>query len=127
MTTITYADVLQVARQLPLGEQAAVAEELMRNLRTALRGSSDRPVAEELSPLTGMSTEELEALAAAVVASGHQQQLEELLEKNRRGALTSAELTELDDLLAKADQVALLKARAKYTLGMSGLQPRRNL
>lgn len=114
MTSVTYSDVLQVARQLPLSEQAAIAEELLRNLRTALRGNAAQPVTDELSPLTGMSAEELEALAAAVVTPGHQQRLQELLEKNRRVAL--------DALLAEADRVALLKARARYTLEASGLR-----
>ncbi len=116
MTSVTYSDVLQVARQLPLGEQAAIAEELLRNLRTALRGNAAQPVTEELSPLTGMSAEELETLAAAVVAPGHQQRLQELLEKNRRGSLAAQETVALDTLLAEADRVALLKARARYTL-----------
>jgi len=64
MISVTHSDVLQVARQLPLSEQAAIAEEL--------------------------------------------------LEKNRRVAL--------DALLAEADRVALLKARARYTLEASGLR-----
>jgi hypothetical protein len=78
---------------------------------------------EELAPLTGMSVEELQVLAEAVVAPGHQQQLQALLEKNRNGTLSPEEQATLDKLPAEADQVALLKARALYTFQVYGLAP----
>jgi len=56
-------------------------------------------------------------LAGVVLSPGCQQQLHELLEKDRQGTLTSEEEEQaLDTLLAEADRVALLKARALYTL-----------
>jgi hypothetical protein len=55
-------------------------------------------------------------LAEAILSPSHQQQLQTLLEKNRSDTLSPDEETILDTLLAEADQVALLKARARYTL-----------
>jgi prevent-host-death family protein len=73
-----------------------------------------------LVPLTGFSEQELTALARAVVAPEHQNQLSRALEKNRNAALSAEERLSLDelldDLVAEIDQVALLKARALYTL-----------
>jgi hypothetical protein len=63
---------------------------------------------------------ELRVLADAVVASGRQATLHDLLAKNRRSDLSAAEEAELDQLLEEVDQVALLKARALYTLNLMG-------
>jgi hypothetical protein len=70
--------------------------------------------------MVGMREEELKVLAEAVLSPGCQQHLQELLEKNRAGTLSPEEEVILDDLLAEADQVALLKARALYTLKQYG-------
>jgi hypothetical protein len=50
-----------------------------------------------------------------------QQQLAALLDKNRRGVLSPEEQESLDELLAEVDQVALLKARARYTMSLHKL------
>ncbi|MGB4802064.1 MAG: hypothetical protein WBV59_05380, partial [Anaerolineae bacterium] len=55
-------------------------------------------------------------LADAVVAPGRQTVLQALLEANRSGPLAPDQAARLDDLLAQTDEVALLKARARYTL-----------
>lgn len=68
-----------------------------------------------------LSQAELRAFADATIAPGHQATLHELLEKNQRGALLVAEDAELDRLLEEVDQVALLKARARYTLSLMGM------
>ena len=65
-----------------------------------------------------MNPQELRALAEAVVAPDRQQQLEALLDKNRRGELSPEEQKALDELLTGVDQVALLKARARYTMSL---------
>lgn len=44
-----------------------------------------------LTPLAQVTQEELQVLAGAVLAPGHQQQLHDLLEKNRQGRLTPEE------------------------------------
>jgi hypothetical protein len=73
-----------------------------------------------------MSLGELRALADAVVAPGSQQRLHDLLEKNRNSNLSPEEEQILDALLDEADQVALLKARARYTLQVSGMNVEAN-
>jgi len=65
-----------------------------------------------------MSLQELRALAEAVVAPDRQQQLKALLDKNQRGELSPEEQEALNELLTGVDQVALLKARARYTMSL---------
>jgi hypothetical protein len=116
MAVTSYAEVLKAAQHLPLDDQVELAEALLRNLRSALPRELVRPAEKELALLGGMSVEELRVLAEAILSPSHQQQLQTLLEKNRSGTLSPDEETILDTLLAEADQVALLKARARYTL-----------
>jgi hypothetical protein len=66
--------------------------------------------------LVGLSQSELEALAESKLAPTAQQRLEELLEHNLEGKLTSEESEELDHLLEQIDQLTILKTRARYTL-----------
>ena len=117
MTVTSYSEVLKAARQLPLEGQVEVAEALLRNLRFALR-SKPTESRGELVPLSNMSLQELRVLAEAVVAPDRQQQLKVLLDKNRRGKLSPEEQETLDELLTGVDQVALLKARARYTMSL---------
>ncbi len=118
MTVSSYSEVLKAARQLPLEGQVEVAEALLRNLRFALR-SKPTESRGELIPLSNMNLQELRALAEAVVAPDRQQQLKALLDKNRRGELSPEEQEILDQLLTEVDQVALLKARARYTMSLN--------
>lgn len=76
-----------------------------------MRQQSDDP-----DLLTNMSRQELEALAASRLAVASQTRLDELLEKQQTATLTEAEADEIDDLLAAADQLTILKTRARYTL-----------
>ena len=66
--------------------------------------------------LVGMSEGELEALADGKLAPSAQSRLDELLVRNSRNQLTGDEQSELDGLLAKVDQLTILKTRARYTL-----------
>jgi len=118
MTVMTRADVLRTVRQWPLDEQMSIAEELLRGLRTALRVRPAAQKMEGLAPLDALNLQELRVLAEAVVAPDHQERLRVLLEGNRSGVLASREQTELDSLLAEVDQVALLKARARYSMSL---------
>jgi len=95
---------------------------LLSNLRSALQGEFTDETAEELVPLAGMREEELKVLAEAVPSPGRQQYLQALLAKNCAGTLSAEEEVILDDLLTEADQVALLKARALYTLKERGAE-----
>jgi hypothetical protein len=117
MTLMSYTEVLKAAQQLPLEDQAGVAEALLRNLRFALR-SKPTETKVELAPLSNMNFQELRTLAEAIMAPDRQQQLQALLDKNRRDELFPEEQESLDELLAEVDQVALLKARARYTMGL---------
>ena len=124
MSVASYIDVFESARQLSLEEQIELAEALLHNLRSILQGGSDEATKEKLIPLAGMSMTELQALAQAVVAPERQEQLQTLLARNRNGELSADEQVMLDTLLVEVDQVALLKARALYTLKLSGQVPR---
>jgi PleD family two-component response regulator len=66
--------------------------------------------------LVGLSDDELEALADSLLAPSAQARLDELLSRNTENRLTTEELSELDHLVARVDQLTILKTRAKYTL-----------
>lgn len=114
MTLQVYQDVLTMAQQLPLRAQVELAEALLHTIRTSLPQSHGSQA--QLLPLWFLTNEELKALADAIVAPERQQKIQVGLQKQRSRSITKSELHELDDLLKEADQVALLKARALYTL-----------
>jgi len=63
-----------------------------------------------------LTNEGLASLADATLAPNRQRKLRGLLRKNRETTLTRAEQIALDELIAETDQIALLKAKALYTL-----------
>ena len=66
--------------------------------------------------LHGLSMDELKALASCKLALVDQTRLDDLVARNTRSLLGGDEVAELDDLLAKADQLTILKTRAQYTI-----------
>lgn len=68
--------------------------------------------------LTGLTVAELEALAEGLLAPARQARLSDLLARHADRALSPEETRELDRLLDVADQLTILKARARYTLGL---------
>jgi len=66
--------------------------------------------------LIGLSNGELEALAEGILAHPIQARLNELIAQSKEGRLSSEEAVELDRLLARVDQLTLVKTRARYTL-----------
>lgn len=66
--------------------------------------------------LTGLSNDELVALAESALSLDAQSQLHGLLNCNAEGALSEDDLTTLDQLLARVDDLNILKASARYTL-----------
>ena len=66
--------------------------------------------------LVGLSKEELQALAASLLAPKAQARLDELLARNAMVELSTNEAAELDSLLEQVDQLTILKTRARYTL-----------
>ncbi|MDM8532207.1 hypothetical protein QUF63_13625 [Anaerolineales bacterium HSG25] len=112
-TTLNYPQILQTARQLP----ASVRWQLVEALVTEIEPKTSPP---RLIPLFGLSRLELQVMAQVIVAPDHQKELQALLAKSRINSLKTDEQTRLDDLLTEIDQVALLKARAMYTLQKYG-------
>lgn len=72
------------------------------------------PIFEEC--LIGLSRDELEALADSMLAPAGQAQLHDMLIQNTESQLSPDEIANLDRLLAQADQLTILKTRARYTL-----------
>jgi hypothetical protein len=70
--------------------------------------------------MTGVSVDELEALAAGILVPSAQARLDELLAEAQQNRLSASAAAELDDLLNKVDQLNLLKARARYTIDHLG-------
>jgi hypothetical protein len=66
--------------------------------------------------LNGLSLGELEALADGMLATSLQARLDDLIARSKEGKLSADEDAELDRLLARADQLTLVKTRARYTL-----------
>ncbi|MFT3766919.1 MAG: hypothetical protein QM820_15585 [Minicystis sp.] len=112
-------EILAAARRLPRKAQAELAETLLRDAAPPL---VDSPAPSGLTVLPGMSETELVALSRAVLAPGRQRRMKALLRKNNEGELGEHDRRELDALLEEADRIALLKARAAYTLAELGRQ-----
>jgi len=66
--------------------------------------------------LSGLSREELEALAASKLALETQLQLDDLLESQKQSVLSVDDEAQLEHLLAQYDQLTILKTRARLTL-----------
>lgn len=73
-------------------------------------------MANEPEILTGVSVDELDALAAGVLIPAAQSRMDDLLARNTEHRLSADEEAELDDLVRKVDHLNLLKARARYTI-----------
>jgi hypothetical protein len=74
--------------------------------------------------LIGLDESELQALAEGMLSPSHQDQLRDLLQRNREGQLSKDEESELDQLLAHVDSMNILKARALRTLQRLGEKER---
>lgn len=75
--------------------------------------------------LMGLSDDELEALADSMLAPSAQARLDALLGRHAQGELAAGEESELDHLVARVDQLTILKTRARYTLEQkAGVVPR---
>ncbi|MGL5941949.1 MAG: hypothetical protein ACRC2S_16565 [Waterburya sp.] len=74
------------------------------------------PLGLEEECLLGLSVDELKALASCKLAVVEQTRLDNLVARNAESLLCDDEVAELDDLLAKADRLTILKTRARYTL-----------
>lgn len=89
-----------------------------RNTRVILLIEMSRRKLKEppLETLSGLSIGELKTLADAILAPGRQRRLNSLLRKSKTTVLRKRENEELDEILEESDRLALLKAKAQYTL-----------
>jgi hypothetical protein len=111
MATVDFQQILTAAQQLPKPSQAQLVSALLQE-----PGSASAPGVE---PVTGLNTAELRALAASVLAPAHARRLKQLLRLHReKKKLTRSLQAELDALLEESDHVALVKAKATYTLSL---------
>lgn len=106
--TADFQHILTAARQLPKPSQAKLVSALLRDHSTASTPA--------LEPLIGLSEAELHALADSVLASEHARRLKHLLRLQCENKLTPVLQAELDALLEESDRIALVKAKASYTL-----------
>ena len=112
--------VLKEARKLTRQAQTKLAETLLREIGSRVivssrKGYQKRP----LRTLLGLSIGELEALSNAILAPSLQSRLNFLLRRNKIHALSPKERKELDKLLEECDRIALIKAKANYTLSLT--------
>jgi ribosome assembly protein YihI (activator of Der GTPase) len=98
----------------PQGERVGV----LLDLESYRQLTTER--AQDPECLEGLSREELEALSVARLAPEAQAVLDRLLERNAGESLSAEESARLDELLARVDHLALLVARARYTLHQLG-------
>jgi len=115
---VTLDEILAAARRLPRNAQAELAETLLRETETPTVNTVDAAGQPPLTRLHGMSDRELVALSSAVVAPSRQRRMKALLRKNAQAELEDTERHELSALLEEANRIALLKAKAAYTLAM---------
>jgi len=109
-TVDTVENILQSAKKLNSIERLSVARALLNDLPERMKSSIKLPL------LTGLSEQDLDILAKTFLSPSRNRRLKSLLKKNREGKISQKEVIELDTLLAESDQIALLKAKAQYTL-----------
>jgi hypothetical protein len=109
MATVDFQQILAAARQLSKSSRATLVSALLQEK------AAHTPAVE---PLTGLSEAELGSLAASVFAPAHARRLQQLLRLHREKKLTRALPAELDALLEESDRIALVKAKANYTLSL---------
>ncbi|MBI5653484.1 MAG: hypothetical protein HZC40_24010 [Chloroflexi bacterium] len=112
---MTVPKVFEIARRLPPDSRLELAEKLLRGIRSPHLKPSPQS-RRGLATLAALSDAELASLADATIAPNRQHKLRALLRKNREATLTRAEQIALDELIAETDRIALLKAKALYTL-----------
>jgi hypothetical protein len=110
MATVDFQQILAAARQLSKSSRAKLVSALLQEPEAAHTPA--------LEPLTGLSEAELGSLAASVFAPARARQLQQLLRLHREKKLTDALQAELDALLEESDRIALVKAKANYTLSL---------
>lgn len=120
MPVAGFDKLLRAARKLPLDARSLLIETLLNETKPTRRDATKHKTSgAALEALSGMNQGELQTLADAILAPGRQRRLRQLLRKNKAGRLSRLENNELDELLEESDRIALLKAKAQYTLQLS--------
>jgi len=115
--------VLREARKLPPQAQNELVRSILsEGWYTSIKKKSRGGKRNDLATLSGMSVGELKTLADAILAPQRQRRLRQLLRKNKVQMLNQKESAELDQVLEDCDRIALLKAKAQYTLAKSFLR-----
>jgi hypothetical protein len=110
MVAVDFPHILRAARQLPKPSHAKPVSALLQ-----AQGAAHPPT---LEPLTGLSAAELCALATSVLAPAPARRLKQLLRLHRQTKVTHALQAALEALLEDSDRIALVKAKAHYTLSL---------
>lgn len=117
MPVAGFDKLLRAARKLPLDARSLLIETLLHENEPMRRNATKRKTrGVTLETLSGMNKGELQTLADAILAPGRQRRLRQSLRKNKAGRLSRPENKELDEILEESDRIALLKAKAQYTL-----------
>jgi hypothetical protein len=120
MPIVNVEKVLREARKLPPRDQDELVKSIMSDMfYPSVKKRSRSAKKNALEILSGMSAGELKALANAILVPHRQRRLRSLLHKNKMQALNEKEFRELDQILEDCDRIALLKAKAEYTLSIS--------
>jgi hypothetical protein len=102
--------ILQSAKKLNSIDRISIANALLKDIPEQLKKGLNLPL------LSGLNEQELRVLAITSLSPSRNKRLKYLLNKNREGKISQQESAELDQILAESDQIALLKAKAQYTL-----------
>ncbi|MBZ0298196.1 MAG: hypothetical protein K8J31_00545 [Anaerolineae bacterium] len=124
-----YQKAQQVAQQKSLSVDDVI--------RTRLEGAFDQPLfdlpddeKEELKAMAYLSDDTLWTIAREQMQQALEKRISELLTRNQRGTITTAEYQELKDLVERGDKLTLRKSQAMkyltergYSISLDDLKP----
>lgn len=132
--TISIPDsVYQKARQIAQQKSLSIDEVI----RTRLEGAFDQLLfdlpddeKEELKAMTYLSDDTLWTIAREQMHPALEKRISELLTKNQRGTISTAEYQELEELVERGDKLTLRKSQAMkyltergYSISLDDLKP----
>jgi len=106
----TVESILQTAKKLNSIDRLSIANALLKDIPERLKKGIKLPL------LSGLNEQELSVLAKTSLSPSRNKRLKYLLKKSRETKISQQESAELDQILGESDQIALLKAKAQYTL-----------
>jgi len=123
MVSTNMQRILRDARKLPRQTQTQLAVILLGapSTRKEAQKRNHKKNGAGLETLSGMSIDELRALANARIAPAPQRRLTALLRKSKTIKMSEKDETALNTIIDECDHLALLKAKAMYTLSVLNL------